>query len=96
MRIRFLVPARREFDDVVAEFEAKSTGLGAEFREAVRLSLLRISEFPDAWHLLGPGIRRCFVRRYPYAIIYEHLAAEIIVTAIAHHRREPQYWYSRK
>ena len=96
MIVRFLLPARREFDDAVREYAAKRAGLGREFSEAIAAAFVRINAYPDAWGLIGGNIRRYVASRFPYAIIYRREAAEIVIIAIAHHRREPNYWYSRQ
>lgn len=44
---------------------------------------------------LGNVIRRCQMRRFPYGIIYEPAASEIIIIAVAHLHREPEYWRLR-
>jgi plasmid stabilization system protein ParE len=96
LNIRFLSPARHEFEDAVRAYNSQRVGLGDDFRDATRETLERIKAFPDAWHVLGDNVRRCWMRRFPYAVIYAHDTAEILVLAIAHVRREPTYWNARK
>ena len=40
--------------------------------------------------------RRHIFRRFPYSIIYRATADEILILAVAHHRRRPGYWANRK
>jgi len=65
------------------------------FRDEARETIKRIEEFPLAWHPLGGAIRRCQMRRFPYGIIYEASKDEIVIIAIAHLHRKPDYWRSR-
>ena len=60
-------------------------------RETVR----RIKEFPEAWQPLGGSIRRCQIRRFPYGLIYEPSVSEIVIIAVAHLHRKPEYWRLR-
>lgn len=95
MKARFLSVARTELVEAVRYYELQRTGLGGEFRDAVRDAVNRIKAFPAAWHPLDETIRRCQVHRFPYGVIYSPLASEIVLIAVAHLHREPDYWRER-
>lgn len=95
MKIRFLLPARRELREAVEYYNAQRIGLGEEFRDEAWKTLQRINDFPQAWSPLGNAIRRCQMRRFPYGVIYEAATSEIIVIAVAHLHQEPEYWRFR-
>ncbi len=95
MKTRFLLPARSELREAVHYYNAQRVRLGEEFRDEAWETIRRIKELPLAWHPLGGAIRRCQMRRFPYGIIYEHTDVEIVIIAIAHLHREPEYWRSR-
>jgi toxin ParE2 len=95
LKTRFLLPARRELRETVRYYNAQLPGLGEEFRDEAWETVRRIKEFPEAWHPLGGSIRRCQMRRFPYGLIYEPSANEIVIIAIAHLHRKPEYWRSR-
>src|SRR3546814_7747471 len=59
------------------------------------LAIQRIRKLPDAWSPVGGRIRRCQLRRFPYGIVYEPTASEIVIIAVAHLHRRPEYWRSR-
>jgi len=40
-------------------------------------------------------LRRCVVRRFPFAIFYEVAGDEVEVIAVFHSRRDPERWKSR-
>ncbi len=88
-------PARRELHDTVRYYNAQLPHLGEEFRDETWETVRRIKEFPLAWHLLGGAIRRCQMQRLPYGIVYEPSEVEIVLIAVAHLHREPEYWRSR-
>jgi plasmid stabilization system protein ParE len=78
--------------DAVAYYDGLSAGLGAEFAAEIRDSLGRITEYPEAWQLLGPRVRRYRLKRFPYGLVYRLLESEVIVVAVMHLHREPDYW----
>jgi plasmid stabilization system protein ParE len=93
--VRFLDVAQRELDEAVAYYDAERDGLGGQFLVEVLGALDRIRSHPEAWPSFGPNVRRCLARRFPYGIVYQILAAEILVVAVAHLHREPRYWRKR-
>jgi hypothetical protein len=95
LKTRFLLPARRELRETVRYYNTQLPPLGEEFRDEAWETVRRIKELPEAWHPLGGSIRRCQMRRFPYGIIYEPSEIEIVIIAIAHLHRKPEYWRSR-
>jgi toxin ParE2 len=75
----------------VAHYDRLSAGLGAEFVAEVGDGLGRIEEYPEAWQLLGPRVRR-YRLRFPYGLVYRLLESEIVVLAVMHLHRKPDYW----
>ena len=95
MKARFLLPARLELNEAVRYYNAQRLRLGEEFRDEAWETVRRIKEFPQAWHPLGGAIRRCQMRGFPFGVIYEPSEIEIVIIAIAHLHREPEYWRNR-
>lgn len=94
-RIRFLKIAEIELDEAIAYYEHESPGLGDQFLTEILQALDRIGRFPDAWHPSSERTRRCRTRRFPYGVIYQVRPSEILIVAIAHLHRRPEYWKSR-
>lgn len=97
MNIAILASAERELDEAVEYYESQQFGLGTRFRNEVILALHRIQLHPQAYPLLSARARRCLVSRFPYGIIYQHKPEShlVLVVAIAHLHRKPDYWQSR-
>lgn len=95
MKIRFLEAAQRELDEAVEYYNAEVPELGQAFLLEVLTVLEQIRQFPNAWHPLSPNTRRCRLRRFPYGVVYGTGDDGIIVVALAHLHREPQYWRTR-
>jgi toxin ParE2 len=69
--------------------------LGDAFLIEVLAAADRITRFPEAWHPLAEGVRRCRLSRFPYALIYTIDNGDILVLAVAHLHRRPDYWRDR-
>ena len=92
MRIRFLEAAQREVDD--AERSMTSTRKNLSRDELDRV-IRRVKSFPLASTEIEPGIRRCLLVRFPYALIYGIDEELIIVVAVSHLHRQPRSWIDR-
>ena len=88
--------ARTEFPAAVAHYERERPGLGNAFAVRVREVVGRATERPltGAPHRI-PDVRRLFVPRFPYSVVYLVEPANVAVVAIAHFRRRPDYWAER-
>ncbi len=95
MRIRFLEIAAIELDEAIRYYNCEAPGLGDDFLTEVLKSLDLIARFPKSWHPCSKRTRRCQTRRFPYGVIYQIRAAEILIIAIAHLHRRPDYWRDR-
>jgi len=45
--------------------------------------------------ILGEGVRRCRLRRFPYGLIYHADEVGVLLIAVAHTHRRPGYWSER-
>ena len=95
MNVRFLSPARKEFRETVRYYEGQRAGRGVEFRDEVYAAIERIRKHPKAWRELSANTRRHRIHRFPYGVIYAIEAGEILILAVAHAHREPEYWRGR-
>jgi toxin ParE1/3/4 len=95
MKAFFLEAAREELDAAIREYENKRKGLGKEFAREVRKSVRRIREFPGAWTRLDDEHRRCRTDRFPYGVVYRVEDGMILIVALMHLKRDPDYWKDR-
>lgn len=101
MAKRVIVLAEAEAELVAAAdwYERQRPGLGVEFRHQVDAAWSRLNEPPLATLPL-PGvrtanIRRVFVERFPYAVVFVERGDDALVLAFAHHHRRSGYWRGR-
>ena len=95
MTVRLLEVAQQELDEAVIHYNGELPGLGDAFVLETVAAIDRIRRFPEAWQPLGKEIRRCRLRRFPYGLIYARDRDEILILAVAHTRRKPDYWRDR-
>lgn len=98
MEVKLLELAKVEFDDAVSYYESERPGLGEALRLEVLRAISRIRQFPTAYQEFSYGTRRCLISRFPYGIVYHVSEADnqILIVAIAHMHRRPDYWVSRE
>jgi plasmid stabilization system protein ParE len=96
-KLRSLSPAEEEIAEAASFYENVSDGLGSEFLNDVQ----RVGEVLRRYPAIGTPSRRGlrFVRlsRFPFNIFY-HFAEdtdEVVVVAVAHEKRKPDYWRER-
>jgi len=87
--------ADRELIEAAQFYEARRTGLGDQFLDAVESALGQIQRHPLLWRRVRGDLRRYLLRRFPYGIIYHASAEGIFVLVIMHLSREPDYWLGR-
>jgi plasmid stabilization system protein ParE len=96
MKIEFLEIAQVELDHAFEWYETQQKNLGIQFLDEFDAAVRRIASYPEACVLIGEEVRRCLIKRFPYGILYALDADKIIVIAVAHLHRKPDYWITRK
>ncbi|MBF0380425.1 MAG: type II toxin-antitoxin system RelE/ParE family toxin [Magnetococcales bacterium] len=95
MIIRFLEVAQQELDEAIDYHESLVPNLGQIFIAELLTTLNLISRYPKAGHPLSTNTRRCRLSRFTYGLIYQATESEIIIIAVAHLHRRPNYWGKR-
>jgi plasmid stabilization system protein ParE len=95
MNYSFDPAARKEYHSAVRYYEGARPSLGADFVLEVERTIAQILENPERWHKISTNYRRCNVRRFPYAVVYEVTRDGVLIFAVAHHSRRPNYWKRR-
>jgi plasmid stabilization system protein ParE len=99
--LRVLDIAQQEGQDAARWYENRRAGLGDEFLDELSRTFEAIERFPRAStqvpvSLPGREVRRTVVRRFPYVVVYEVVSDDdVLVLAVAHGRRRPNYWINR-
>jgi plasmid stabilization system protein ParE len=92
MKVRFLSEADVEFRESVRYYEDKAPGLGIAFIAEVDRVAAVVASQPSIGRLVDDELRKFVLRRFPYNVIYAVEGDEVVITAVAHHKRRPFYW----
>jgi plasmid stabilization system protein ParE len=92
--------AEQDLRDAAHWYEGQRATLGDEFTAELTRCLLLIGEAPERWPV-HPGragkrvVRRFVMDHFPFSIAYLVRGQSVVVVAIAHTSRRPEYWRDR-
>jgi hypothetical protein len=92
---RYLLPAEEEMTESALFYEEQSQGLGVEFLDDVQHAIDRLRENLMLGQELLDDLRRSLLLRFPFSIIYTVKPDNLLIIAVAHQRRRPEYWRER-
>lgn len=95
MRLEFLPEAQAEFYEACAYYEDKQADLGIRFRDEVWEICSTILDHPVLWRERPGGFRRVNCPVFPYYLAYFIRGETILIAAVAHASRHPDYWKKR-
>src|SRR5262245_61040341 len=77
-------------------YRERSEAVGSAFLAELEDAIEQISSAPQRWTLFVDDTRRYLLRRFPYYVVYRWNAERVTVVAVAHGRRRPRFWKSRR
>jgi plasmid stabilization system protein ParE len=78
------------------KYYAIEMGSAVLFERAVSRAIEDAKLFPEAASLTGiRDVRKRILKRFPYHLIYLVHNQELLIVALAHHKRDPFYWIDR-
>jgi len=92
---RFLLPAEEEMIEAAIFYESASVNLGADFLNDVDRVIDLLRNHPLLGQPVDDDLRRAILHRFPFSIIYAVDSDTILIIAVAHQRRRPDYWRER-
>jgi len=95
MNYSFHPEAIDEYLDAVSYYAHINLRLARSFTEAVEAGIENILHHPEAWQSVEGDIRRHIIKRFPFGIYYCIEGNSILIYAIMHMSRHPDYWKSR-
>jgi len=84
MAAELVIAPEAELDiaEAYAWYEGSRVGLGEEFLGSIDGCIQSIRRQPDMFSIIHEGYRRALIRRFPYAVFYEHADKAITVYAV--------------
>jgi len=93
--LRFLPEAEAEFLHEIEYYSEARSGTGIRFQAAVEAALERAVRHPLGGAPTGGSTRGVLVKGFPFSVVYRFTRDELLVVAVAPHRRRPGYWLPR-
>jgi plasmid stabilization system protein ParE len=94
--VDYLPAARRDFDESFDWYAGQSAEAAIRFANAIDAALVAIASAPLRFVAVDDQHRECPVRRFPFRIVYRIIESRVIVVAVAHAKRRPEFWKDRK
>ena len=95
IKVSFLPAAEVELLKGVAYYSKARAGTGTRFQAAVQEAVLLAARHPSGGAPSFKETRSVLVKGFPFSVVYWVSATELLVVAIAPHRKRPRYWASR-
>lgn len=95
MTFRFLPPAQAELFEGISYYAAISAELGLRFEQAIADAVRGAVAHPERGAPRSKNTRRWLVKGFPFGVIFRASEVEVLVVAIAHQRKRPEYWAHR-
>ena len=95
MQVRLLPDAEIELLEAAQWYREQAIGLDYEFMRCIDEATARIVRSPLMFPVVHRGRRRALVKRFPFGIIFDMLADEIVIYAVFHCNRNPKRWQER-
>ena len=95
MKIKFIEPAYEEYNEAIEFYKLKSEGLEKKFILEIDRTLGIIKNYPESFPKFTENTRKAIVSIFPFNLIYSISDKSILIIAVAHQHRKPNYWLSR-
>jgi cytochrome P450 len=93
--VRFHPQAGAEMIDAAAYYESQQRDLGKRFLASVRNAIDNIVINPRLYPVVYLDVRRCLTKTFPFGVLFRILPDQIVVVAVMHLHRHPDYWKNR-
>jgi toxin ParE1/3/4 len=101
VNLRILAEAEAEIETARQYLTERALRLGHRFLDDLEQTLDAVAERPERFSRVetlpdDAPYRRALLSIFRYAVVFEILADEVLVVAVAHTSREPNYWLNRR
>ncbi|MDZ7813757.1 MAG: type II toxin-antitoxin system RelE/ParE family toxin [Ideonella sp.] len=93
--VQVLPQAEAELPHEVEYYSSARAGTGIRFQAAIEAAIDRAARHPLGGAPSPSGTRSVLVKGFPFSVVYRAEERELLVVAVAPHRRRPGYWLAR-
>jgi plasmid stabilization system protein ParE len=94
-KVRFTNEAIDDLEESAVWYNDRKENLGIEFIEEVEDKVNFIIQNPESFPFKYSDRRSVSLKRFPFHIVFIVENNEVIVLAVAHHKRNPFFWQQR-
>lgn len=87
--------AEKDYAESLCWYASRSTALASDFDDEFDRALSQILCDPLRFPSCGLRHRYYLMRRFPFRVIYRIDGEDVVVVAVAHTARSPDYWTNR-
>jgi toxin ParE1/3/4 len=87
--------AQIELVEAIEWMAERSPERAIAFRQAYTKAHRRISENPEWFPQVEPGIRRALIQRFRYSVLFALREDHALILVVMHQHRDPDYWRDR-
>lgn len=91
--------AEKDLAKEIGHFESVQAGKGLELLVQIQKVIQQIQEFPESAPVSHGTVRSIVVKpsnRWEFTLHYRAKPDVIRILAVAHHKRQPFYWFGRR
>lgn len=97
MKVEYHSQSVDDLNTAIAYYNKLRPNLGDALRNEVYTAIARIVSNPARYPVIEHGVRRCFIHRFPYSILYRLIELDRVrILVIRHHRRQPDFGQERR
>jgi hypothetical protein len=93
--LRFHPEADFEMMEAAIMYETLQHDLGKRFLSEVQNALTHIQINPKLYPVIYRDVRKCMTKTFPFNVIFRRTGDQIVIMAVMHQKRHPDYWKSR-
>jgi toxin ParE2 len=90
--IRYLAKAQQEFDEALEWYFGQSPQAAFRFADRVEKAHQKMIDSPNLCRRIDDQYRECRLNPFPFSIVFELRRGCVLIVAIAHNSRRPEYW----
>lgn len=87
--------AQTDIREAAQWYESRESGLGPRFVDRIRNTLQQVADHPLRFPIVGEGIRRALLQKFPYSVYFINEPDGIAIIAVLHQHKRPDAWQAR-
>ena len=97
MKVEFHSQTANDLNNAIAYYNELRVGLGDALRAEIHATIDNILLNPKQFAVVERELRRSFVHRFPYSVLFRMVGTDVVrVLVIRHHRQHPRFGLGRQ